>query len=82
MRAAVRVWLGLGTAVLAAVAACGAAPASPVEARLQAVLPTPEEDRWLRPGWRTDLAQALREARGARKPVLFWVMNGNPLGCA
>jgi len=47
-----------------------------------AVLPTAEEERWLKIPWRTDLSQALEDSRRTGKPVMLWVMNGNPLGCA
>jgi hypothetical protein len=50
--------------------------------RIAAVLPTGEEDRWLEIPWRTNIGEAIGEAQRAGKPVLLWVMNGNPLGCA
>jgi len=57
-------------------------PASSLEKRVAAVLPTAEEERWLKIPWRTDLSQALEDSRRTGKPVMLWVMNGNPLGCA
>ena len=45
------------------------------------VLPSKEEDRWLEIDWQTNIAEARREAERQGKPVLLWVMNGNPLGC-
>ena len=53
-----------------------------LEKRIAAVLPTQEEDRWLEIPWRTNIGDAIAEARRSNKPVLLWVMNGNPLGCA
>jgi hypothetical protein len=62
-------------------------PAAPrsnaaLEKKIDALLPTQEEERWLQIPWRTDISQALSDARRSGKPVLLWVMNGNPLGCA
>jgi hypothetical protein len=53
-----------------------------LEKKIDSVLPSQEEERWLQIPWRTDLSQALTDARRSGKPVLLWVMNGNPLGCA
>ena len=46
---------------------------------------------WIRPGsgeaafeqidWIADFAGGLRAAAEAQKPLLFWAMNGHPLGC-
>jgi hypothetical protein len=57
-------------------------PSSSLEKRVAAVLPTPDEERWLQIPWRTNIVEALAEARRVGKPVMLWVMNGNPLGCA
>lgn len=57
------------------------APAS-LDRRVQEILPTAEEERWLQIPWRTNLSEARRDAAKEGKPILFWVMNGNPLGCA
>src|SRR5689334_2531852 len=54
---------------------------SSLEKKIAAVLPTREEDRWLEIDWHTNIAEARREAERQGKPVLLWVMNGNPLGC-
>jgi hypothetical protein len=56
--------------------------ASGLEKRIASVLPTQEEDRWLQIPWRTNVMEAVTEAGRAGKPVMLWVMNGNPLGCA
>jgi hypothetical protein len=45
------------------------------------VLPSAEEERWLRIPWRSRLWDAVEEAREAGKPILLWAMNGHPLGC-
>jgi hypothetical protein len=52
-----------------------------LDARIAAVLPTEEEDRWLEIKWRTNIAEARAEAARENKPVFLWVMNGNPIGC-
>jgi hypothetical protein len=53
-----------------------------LESRVKSVLPTTDEDRWAKIPWHTNLAEARVEAEKTGKPILFWVMNGNPLGCA
>jgi hypothetical protein len=50
--------------------------------RVKSVLPTADEDRWTKIPWRTNLAEARSESEKTGKPILYWVMNGNPLGCA
>lgn len=47
--------------------------------------------RWIRPqgdeaafeeiDWIADFAGGLRAADSEQKPLLFWAMNGHPLGC-
>ncbi|MCK6544401.1 hypothetical protein L6R52_00895 [Myxococcota bacterium] len=59
-----------------------AADPSPLERAIADVLPSADEDRWMSVPWRTDVVAALDEAARVKKPVFFWVMNGNPLGCA
>lgn len=49
--------------------------------RVAALLPTEEEETFLRIPWRTDLLEARREANEQGKPIFLWLMNGNPLGC-
>jgi len=58
------------------------APEMDLEKKVAAVLPTAEEERWLQIPWRTSIADALADSRRTGKPVMLWVMNGNPLGCA
>jgi len=40
----------------------------------------PEETAWLEIPWRTSFADGLRDAATEGKPLLFWGMNGHPLG--
>ena len=50
------------------------------ESWIEYVLPEEEETAWLRIPWRSTFADGLRDAAAERKPVLFWGMNGHPLG--
>lgn len=52
-----------------------------LEERVRSILPTDDEDRWTKIAWHTNLAEARTLAEKQGKPILFWVMNGNPLGC-
>jgi len=77
-----REWLGRGLAALLVGHGGGAqAQGRDWETRLNALLPTPEEDRWLSIPWRLSLPEAIEEATRSGRPILAWVMNGNPLGC-
>ena len=48
--------------------------------RVERLLPSAEEDRFLEIAWRTDLLKARAEANEVGKPMFMWMMNGNPLG--
>ena len=48
--------------------------------RVDRLLPSAEEDRFLEIAWRTDLLKARAEANEVGKPMFMWMMNGNPLG--
>lgn len=72
--------------VLAALALPGRAappapPASEVERKVAALVPTAAEDRWLQVPWRLNLMEACQEAERTGKPLYLWVMDGHPLGC-
>jgi hypothetical protein len=43
--------------------------------------PKPDEVAWQAVPWRTRLWDAVAEAQRLDKPILFWTMNGHPLGC-
>jgi hypothetical protein len=58
-----------------------AARAQDLDAKLKALLPRPEEERWLKPQWRSDLAAGRFEANESGKPIFLWLMDGDPLGC-
>lgn len=45
-----------------------------------AIVPSGSELAFAKIPWRTGLAAARDEARVAKKPLLLWVMNGNPVG--
>lgn len=74
-------------AMFAGVPASAASPGVPelgtskLDRELAAVLPSASENRWMEVPWRTNLAEALAEGARTNKPILLWVMNGNPLGC-
>jgi len=80
--------IGALTAALpqpAAPAACPA-PATPdkgasLDEQIAAILPTAEEDRFLRVPWRTNLMAARREAQAAGKAGLPVDHGGEPQGC-
>lgn len=71
-------WLTISLILLAA-SARGQTPG--LGERIDALLPNPEEERWLQIPWRTELLEARREANAAGKPIFMWLMNGDPLGC-
>ena len=69
--------------------AASVAPDPEVEARIRAdvarfktrILPTEAENAWAEIPWRHTFWEAVLEAERDRRPVLFWAMNGHPLGC-
>lgn len=65
----------------AAALAAADAPGASLSARIDSVLPTAEEERFLAIPWRTNLIAARREAQVQRRPIFLWMMVGNPLGC-
>ena len=60
-------------------------PAEPTAANLQEwlsfVQPSVSEQSYREIGWRNALWPAVQEARKLGRPILFWTMNGHPLGC-
>ena len=59
----------------------GALLASDLDAKIAPILPRPEEEKWLSIPWQTDLNQARDFAAKEGKPMFFWIMNGDPMGC-
>jgi hypothetical protein len=51
-----------------------------LDARIRAVLPTPEEDAFLQIPWRLNVMEARAESLRTGKPMFLWEMNGHPLG--
>ena len=45
------------------------------------ILPTADELRWQQIPWRQSFGDGIRAADEAGRPLLFWAMNGHPLGC-
>jgi hypothetical protein len=74
-------------ASLALIASAPAEEAAPTltDANLQTWLnyirPKPEELRYKAIAWQPTLWDGIVEAQKADKPILFWAMNGHPLGC-
>lgn len=48
---------------------------------LDALTPPPAELVWLEVDWVPSFGAGVRRARLENKPLLFWAMNGHPLGC-
>ncbi|PCJ53136.1 MAG: hypothetical protein COA73_15555 [Candidatus Hydrogenedentota bacterium] len=48
--------------------------------RVNNILPSAEEDRFLEIDWRMDLLEARAEANADGKPMFMWMMNGHPFG--
>lgn len=51
-----------------------------LEDRIEPLLPSAEENRFLEIDWRTDLLEARAEANEIGKPMFMWMMNGHPFG--
>lgn len=51
-----------------------------LEPKISAVLPTAEEDAFLKIPWRLNILQARTESARTGKPLFVWSMNGHPLG--
>ena len=45
------------------------------------ILPTESELAFEKIPWADSFGAGMKEARVQNKPVLFWAMNGHPLGC-
>lgn len=45
------------------------------------ILPHPDEVRWESIPWESTFVAGLRAASEQGRPLLFWGMNGHPLGC-
>ncbi|MFM1871506.1 MAG: hypothetical protein RL398_928 [Planctomycetota bacterium] len=71
-----------GLAVLALVGAAWAQDdPSSLAARLAAIRPNEAELAYRAIGWRNRFWPAVEEAKRLGRPLLFWTMNGHPLGC-
>ena len=68
------------TLMVALILAIALAPAD-IDAKIAAIMPTAEEEKWMTIPWRTDLNQARRDSVALRKPIFMWIMNGHPMGC-
>ena len=45
------------------------------------IRPNESELKWRKIGWRTELWEAVLEARELQQPLLLWTMNGHPMAC-
>jgi len=45
------------------------------------VRPEPREAAWRNIPWQPSFAEGMRRAAENKQPLLFWAMNGHPLGC-
>ncbi len=45
------------------------------------IRPSAQETAYTQVGWRNKFWPAVQEARRLGRPILFWTMNGHPLGC-
>lgn len=52
-----------------------------LDQKIQTVLPTPDEEKWLQIPWQTNMMRARAESQRSGKPMFLWIMNGSPLGC-
>lgn len=52
----------------------------PLDQKIKAVLPRPEEERFLQIPWQTDLLSARLQSECIGKPMFIWIMDGNVLG--
>lgn len=57
-------------------------PTAATHARwLEFLLPDATETAYRAVAWRTQFWPAVQEAKQLGRPILFWAMNGHPLGC-
>ena len=49
--------------------------------RVEKLLPTKDEERWLSIGWEPNLQGARAEAQRLGRPIFLWIMDGSVLGC-
>lgn len=48
---------------------------------LSFIQPSEKEESYKRMSWRNEFWPAVEEAKKLGRPLLFWTMNGHPLGC-
>lgn len=52
-----------------------------LNALLKQIQPSVSEAAYKEIGWRNQFWPAVQEAKRLGRPILFWTMNGHPLGC-
>ena len=78
----------LASCLLTTLPICAAEPAAKIElnednyaAWRKHIVPEAGELAWTKIPWLTTFKDGLVAADRAGKPLLFWTMNGHPLGC-
>jgi hypothetical protein len=51
-----------------------------LEQKVAAIVPRPEEERWLQIPWEPNLMLARAQAQEMKKPIFVWIMDGNVMG--
>ncbi len=51
------------------------------QALLTLIQPSVKEAAYKEIGWRNQFWPGVQEAKKLGRPILFWTMNGHPLGC-
>jgi len=73
--------------LLALAQATPQSPAAPVPTAanfrqwLEFIEPDATETSYRNIAWRSEFWPAVQEAKALGRPILFWTMNGHPLGC-
>lgn len=69
-------------AILTMLAQSGQTPdATNYQELLKFIQPDAKETAYREIGWRNQFWPAVQEAKRLGRPILFWTMNGHPLGC-
>lgn len=55
--------------------------ATNLDAWIKFIQPSAQEASFKEIGWRNTFWPAVQEAKRLGRPILFWTMNGHPLGC-
>jgi hypothetical protein len=79
-RVSTRIAWGLCLAAATGVQAADALPVDPVyrdfASQAERIKPSPEQLRWQQMPWVIDPAEAIRQAKEEKRPILFWAAGG------